>query len=77
MENLGIATALVTVGTDDGRRYEGTLMLSALPNAPTVEYRPRLAERLRRLVPTLSRPRGRQPLASATGCQGCGVVLPS
>jgi hypothetical protein len=44
-----IIAALAAMRPDDGKRYEGTLMLSALPNAPTVEHRPRLAARLRRI----------------------------
>lgn len=49
MDNsLGIAAALAAMRPDDGLRYEGTPMLSALPHAPTVKHRPALAARLLR-----------------------------
>jgi hypothetical protein len=51
MDNMaGIAAALAAMRPDDGRRYEGSLMLSALPHAPTIGHRPSRAERFLRLV---------------------------
>ncbi len=47
--NTGVAAALAAMRPDDGRRYEGCLMLSALPQAPTVSRHVR-GERLLRLV---------------------------
>jgi len=47
MENLAaIGAALAARHTDDGLRYAGCSMLSALPNAPTIA-RPAVVERLR------------------------------
>ncbi|GAA3729575.1 hypothetical protein GCM10022225_08840 [Plantactinospora mayteni] len=51
MDNLaGIGAALAAMRPDDGRRYEGCLMLSALPQAPTIPHRRTFAERFRRLT---------------------------
>jgi hypothetical protein len=51
MEDLaGLGTALAAARPCDDSRYEGCLMLSALPSAPTIELRPGLGERLRRLI---------------------------
>jgi len=43
-----IGAALFAMRPHDGRRYEGCLMLSALPQAPTTSHRPTFRERLRR-----------------------------
>lgn len=51
MDNMaGIAAALAAMRPDDGRRYEGSLMLSALPHAPTIGHHRSRAERFLRLV---------------------------
>ena len=47
MDSLAMGAALAAMTADGDRRYEGTLMLSALPDAPTVSDRHRLAERAR------------------------------
>ncbi|WP_344714872.1 hypothetical protein [Microbacterium terregens] len=49
MDNLaGLGAAVAAMSSDDGHRYEGCVMLSALPDAPTID-RPTLVERIRRL----------------------------
>ena len=81
MDNTGMGAALSSM-THGDNRYEDTLMLSALPNAPIVSDPPRLAERIRlwrrrradRLapapMPTPSRAHGGdRPTAEA--CQPC------
>ena len=56
MDNLlGLGSALAAMRPDDGHRYDGTAILSALPHAPVVPGRRRPRRRLR----TLLRQRGR------------------
>lgn len=66
MEDLaGLGTALAAARAGDDSRYEGCLMLSALPSAPTIELRPGLGERLRRLIGGIRGLRSRvEPAAS-------------
>ena len=81
MDNVGMAAALASM-THGDNRYEGTLMLSALPSAPVVSDPPRLAERVRlwrrrradrlRPAPTPVAPRSRGgDRSTAEACQPC------
>lgn len=50
MENIALlAAGLAAMRPDDGRRYEGSPMLSALPHAPVASDRSTLGERFLRL----------------------------
>lgn len=52
MDNLlGLGSALAARRPDDGHRYDGTVMLSALPHAPVVPDGRRPWRRLRALAP--------------------------
>lgn len=51
MDNIaGIGAALAAMRPDDGQRYQGCLMLSALPQSPTISHKPTFAERILRLL---------------------------
>jgi hypothetical protein len=47
---VGIGTAIAALRPDDGQRYQGCLMLSALPQAPTIDDGPTRVERILRLL---------------------------
>lgn len=64
---LGLGAALAAMRPDDGRRYRGCLMLSALPDAPVVPEGTR-APRLRRLLAAVRLPPRRR--RSAGGVPG-------
>jgi hypothetical protein len=71
MDNLaGLGAALAAMSTDDGRRYDGSVMLSALPDAPTID-RPRLIDRIRRLLPRGSRVRTSASALPPTAAHPC------
>jgi len=64
MDNLlSLGSALVAMRPDDGHRYDGSLMLSALPHTPVVPDRRRPQRRLR----TPLRQRGRLAALSPRG----------
>ena len=76
MDNLlGLGSALAAMRPDDGHRYDGTLVLSALPHAPVVPGRRRPRRRLR----TLLRHRGRlaalRPDAVQPGQRGIAALV--
>jgi len=75
MDNLaGLGAALAAMSTDDGRRYDGSVMLSALPDAPTID-RPRFIDRVRRLLPRRSRVRV-STAAVGSGVRAFGLAGP-
>jgi len=64
MDNLAaLGAALAAMSSDDEHRYDGCVMFSALPDAPTID-RPTLVERIRRLRRRGSR--FRAPVSSLT-----------
>jgi hypothetical protein len=71
MDNLiGLGAALAAMSTDDERRYDGCVMLSALPDAPIID-RPTLIDRIRRLRPGGSQIRASAPASPPTAVHPC------
>jgi hypothetical protein len=71
MDNLaGLGAVLAAMSTDDERRYDGCVMLSALPDAPIID-RPRLIDRIRRLLPRRSRVRASASALPPTAVRRC------
>ena len=65
MDNFaGLGAAVAAMSSDDEHRYEGCVMLSALPGAPIID-RPTFVERIRRLRRRGSRVRESSPAIRA------------
>jgi hypothetical protein len=76
MDNLlGLGSALAAMRPDDGHRYDGTAILSALPDAPVVpgRRRPRHSSRtlLQEQGPLPATSRAISPTGSARTADAC------